>query len=181
MKLKSLSAVIMLLAVSAIFAQTPVKFKQGILISSAGQSADMKMISLMFKKMKIDAKENSTAAASDLNGIQTLILVPGFSSKGLGAAGISQEQELNRVKELVSAAEKKNIKIICVHVGGNARRKGQSDAFNRAAAEASNAIIVVKQGDEDKFFTNIAGSKKIPIRYADKIADISTPLGEFFK
>lgn len=180
MKLRNLLAMALILIAGVMPAQTALKFKQKILVTSAGQSADMKMVSLMLKKLKIETTENGSATSSNLNDIQTLLIVPGFSSKGLGAAGISQEQELNRVKELIAAANKKNIKILCVHVGGNARRKGQSDLFNEIVAASSKAIIVVKQGDEDKYFTNIAAGKKIPVKVVEKIADVAVPLGEFF-
>jgi len=162
-------------------AQLVHKFKQQILISAAGQSADTKLTGMVFKKLKLDIKENNNAKSGDLNGIKTLVLVPGFSSKGLGAAGISQEQEMNRVKELVTTANQKNIPIVCIHIGGNARRKGQSDDFNKYVAENSKYIIVVKQGDEDKFFSNIASQKKIPIDLVEKISEISNPLASIFE
>ncbi len=161
--------------------QSVPKFKQQILISSAGQSADTKLVGLVIKKLKFDVKENNNAKPTDLSGIKTLVIVPGFSSKGLGAAGISQEQEMNRVKELVNAANQKNIPIICVHVGGNARRKGQSDDFNKYVTENSKFIIVVKQGDEDKFFTNLAVQRNIPLKLVEKISDISNPLSSIFE
>lgn len=181
MKLRSfLSLLIIIIVPALLHGQTDLKFKQKILISSAGQSADTKLAGMVMKRLKLDSKENNSATASDLSGIQTLIIVPGFSSKGLGAAGISYDQEMQRVKELVAAAKKEKIPIICLHIGGNARRKGQSDSFNQLVAESSKAIIVVKQGDEDKFFSNIANSKKIPIKVVEKISGISDPLKEFF-
>ena len=67
-----------------------------------------------------------------------------------------------------------------IHIGGNARRKGQSDAFNQLSAEASVRMIVVKQVDEDGFFSDIAKEKKIPITLVEKIAEVATPLGELF-
>lgn len=173
--------IVTLIFQAAIGAQSVPKFKQPILISAAGQSADTKLAGMVFKKLKLDIKENNNAKLGDLNGVKTLVLVPGFSSKGLGAAGISQEQEMNRVKELVSAANQKKIPIICIHIGGNARRKGQSDDFNKYVAENSKYIIAVKQGDEDKFFSNIASQKKIPIEIVEKISDISNPLSAIFE
>lgn len=161
--------------------QSAPKFKQQILISAAGQSADTKLTGMVFKKLKLDIKENNNAKPNDLSGIKTLVIVPGFSSKGLGAAGISQEQEMNRVKELVVAANQKNIPIVCVHIGGNARRKGQSDDFNKYVAENSKYIIVVKQGDEDKFFSSIASQKNIPMKLVEKISDISNPVAAIFE
>ncbi|MBN2226155.1 MAG: hypothetical protein JW763_02205 [candidate division Zixibacteria bacterium] len=156
------------------------KFEQPILISSAGQSADMKLIGMLAKKQKLDAKAVNMAQVSDLDGIKTLIIVPGFSSKGLGAAGVSQKEEMERVEKLVAAAQEKKIPIVMIHIGGNARRKGQSDAFNKLTAEVAERMIVVQQGDEDGFFSEIAREKKIPITLVEKIAEVATPLGELF-
>ncbi len=157
------------------------KLEQPILISSAGQSADMKLVGMLAKKQELDAKAVNMATVADLEGIKTLIFVPGFSSKGLGAAGVSQKDETDRVAKLVDAAKEKGIPIVTVHIGGMARRKGQSDSFNKLVAEASKTIIIVKQGDEDGFFTDIAKAKEIPLESVDKIADVAEPLGKLFK
>lgn len=161
--------------------QDTVKFEQPILISSAGQSADVKLVGMLAKKQKLDAKVVVMAKPADLKEYKTLIVVPGFSSKGLGAAGVSQTDEMDRVTALIKEADKLNIPVILVHIGGNARRKGNSDAFNKLVAESSKQMIVVAQGNEDKFFTNISTEKKIPLELVPKIVKAAKPLGELFK
>ena len=113
--------------------------------------------------------------------MKTLIIVPGFSSKGLGAAGVSQQEEFDRVQALIKAADEMKIPIVLIHIGGNARRKGQSDSFNQLVADHSKSMIVVKQGDEDGFFTNISKAKNIPLTTVEKIAETATPIGNLFK
>jgi hypothetical protein len=162
-------------------AQTSPAFELPLLITSAGQSADVTMAGMLCKKIGVQAKTLPNAKGSDLAGVKTLMIVPGFSSKGLGAAGTSREQELERVKGLISAAREKKVKILVLHLGGNARRGPQSDGFNRMAAEASGRMIIVKQGDEDGFFSAIAKEKSIPIDIVDKIASAATPLSALFK
>ena len=162
-------------------ADAAAKFEQPILITSAGLSADVKLVGMLAKRDKLDAEVLEQAQPSDLEGIKTLIMVPGFSSKGLGAAGVSQADETERVNGLIEAAQKQGVPIITVHIGGTARRGGQSDAFNKAAAEASKQMIVVAQGDEDQFFSKIADEKKIPIEIVEKIANVASPLGALFK
>ena len=180
MKMFSALLVILLTVTFMGFTPSSQKYEKPILISSAGQSADVTLASTLFKKIKTEAAAKPMAKEADLGGIKTLVIVPGFSSKGLGAAGISREQELDRVKSLISAAKKKNIKIVMLHIGGKARRGGQSDDFNKMVAEASSYMIVVKQGDEDQFFTKIAGQKKIPVKVIEKIADSIPVLQEIF-
>ena len=173
-----------LIAITAIlfsFSPETGKYEQPILITSAGQSADVKLVKLLAKKQELNAETKLMADVSDLEGIKTLIIVPGFSSKGLGAAGISQEDEMNRVKTLVNAANGKNIPIVMMHIGGKARRGGQSDGFCQLIAENSKAMIVVAQGNEDDFFTKISKEKGIPMESVEKISFAAEPMGKLFK
>jgi len=156
------------------------KYERPILISSAGQSADVTLAGTLFKRIKVDAQILPLAKKTDLNGVKTLVIVPGFSSKGLGGAGISREQEFDRVKELIAAAKSKNMKIVMLHLGGVARRGNQSDDFNAMVANASDVMVVVKQGDTDQFFTNIANKRKVKIKVIDKIADAIPVIQELF-
>lgn len=156
------------------------KYEQPVLISSAGQSADVKLVQMLVQRQKLDSKTVLMATPDDLKGVKTLIIVPGFSSKGLGAAGVSQQQEMERVKSLVSSANSLKIPIIMVHIGGNARRQGQSDAFNKVVGENSKYMIVVRQGDEDGFFTEIARNMKLPLILVDKISETEAPIGVLF-
>ncbi len=161
-------------------AQAADKLPQPVLISSAGQSADVAIAGMLCKKLSLQAKSQPLAKPADLQGIGTLMVVSGFSTKGLGAAGVSKEQEMERVKALLDAAREKKIRVITLHIGGKARRGGQSDDFNRLAAEASERLIVVRTGDEDQFFSSLAAGKKIPIDLVDKISDAMQPLGKIF-
>lgn len=185
MKLLNFTATICLLVVlsiSSASAQSKIKFDQPILITSAGQSADVTMASMLCKKVGLETKVAPKATASDISGIQTLIIVPGFSSKGLGAAGISREQEMGRVKDVIAAAQKQKIRILLLHIGGKPRRGQQSDDFNKLVAENAQHLIVVKQGDEDKFFSDIAGKQNVGIDLVEKIAEAMKPLeGSFNK
>jgi hypothetical protein len=164
-----------------LFSQSKVKFEQPVLITSAGQSADVTIAGMLFKKANVQAKAVSLAKVTDLDGIKTLVVVAGFSSKGLGAAGISREQEMARVQSILQAAKEKKLKVMTLHIGGKARRGNQSDDFNKMAAEASSYLLVVKQGNEDQFFSKIAAEKKIAIDLVDKIADAVQPVAKAFE
>ena len=171
--------------VLALFSISAMAFGQNyespVLITSAGQSADVKLVKMLAARQKLEATTILMATKADLEGVKTMVIVPGFSSKGLGAAGISQEDELKRVNDLTKAANEMKIPIIMMHIGGNARRFGQSDAFNTLVGNNSKHIIVVAQGDEDKFFTNLAKKNNIPIDIAEKIAESGTPLANLLK
>ncbi len=156
-------------------------FDAPVVITSDGQSADVTLVSMLFKRANLVAKAVSQAKAGDLDNVKALVVVPGFSSKGLGAAGISREDELKRIKQLLEAAAAKKIPVLMMHIGGKPRRGQQSDDFCKVAAEAANHLIVVKQGDEDGFFSTIAKEAKKPIDVVDKIADAAKPLAALFQ
>lgn len=172
--------VLTLLMVVTIFSQDKPKFEQPILISSAGQSADVKLAELLFKRGQIEETTINMAKPADLEGVKTLVIVPGFSSKGLGAAGISADDEMNRVKSLIKSANEKEIPIVVLHIGGSARRKGQSDVFITEAANSAKYMIVVEQGNDDGFFSKISEEKNIPLILVEKIPDAAAPIKEIF-
>jgi len=178
-----LSALIVffLAAAAPVMAQGTSAFRTPILITSAGQSADVTLAGSLCKKAGLEAKVLPAASVADLKGFKTLMIVAGFSSKGLGAAGTSRDQELERVKAIIAASLEAKLPILTLHIGGKARRGTQSDDFNKLAAESARELIVVKQGNEDGFFTKIAEDRKVKIEVVEKIAGVVAPLGAAFK
>ncbi len=177
-----LAVIVLFFAATApVMPQGTSAFQSPILITSAGQSADVTLAGSLCKKAGLEAKVIPAASVADLKGFKTLMIVAGFSSKGLGAAGTSRDQEMERVKAIVAASQAAKLPIITLHIGGKARRGTQSDDFNKFAAEAARQLIVVKQGNEDGFFTKIAANRKVKIEVVDKIAGVIEPLAAAFK
>ena len=81
---------------------------------------------------------------------------------------------------MIDAAKKQRKNVIVMHVGGKARRGKSSDDFNKITAENADCLVVVKGGDEDKFFSNIAKEKKISIKLIDKIMEAKDVLKSIF-
>lgn len=164
-----------------VYAQEEIKFEEPVLITSAGQSADVKLTKLLFDMKKLKSTTIIMAKTSDLKDVKTLVVVPGFSSKGLGAAGVSVDDEIKRVEEIIKAAQVQKIPILLLHIGGKARRKGNSDKFIDIVAKAAKYMIVVEQGNEDGYFTDLAKTLNIPLELVDKIPNAGTPIGKLFK
>ena len=151
-----------------------------VLITSIGQSADVSMLDALMKKVGAEYTFNATAPADEVANYGTLILACGASSKGLGAAGISQEDELARAQAIVDTCKDKGIVVIAAHLGGSARRGALSDQFNDMALTCANYIIVVEEGNDDGKFTDAAVDKGIPVTLVNSIADTLTPLTDLF-
>ena len=141
-----------------------VDFEAPVLVTSFGQSTDGSMIEQVMKRLKtVSYSYNPTATGADLDGVKTVVIAVGNSTKGLGAAGISQEQETARAKEFMAAVEKKGVKVILCHIGGATRRGSLSDAFADMVLPLSSFIVVKEDGNEDGKFTTFASSHNIPI------------------
>lgn len=173
-------AALLCFALSPALAEGELTLAEPALVTSAGQSADVSMAELLCKKAGVKATVLPMASAKDLKDVKTLIIVAGFSSKGLGAAGVSREEEMERVTSVIAAARKQKLPILMMHIGGTARRGGQSDDFNKVAAESADCMIVVKQGDEDGLFSTYASKQKTPIYLVEKMSAAVTPLQELF-
>ena len=140
------------------------KFQGPVLVTSFGQSTDGSMIEQVMKRLKTVAYTyNPTATSADLGGVKTVVIAVGNSTKGLGAAGISQDQETARAKEFMTAAKKAGVKVICCHIGGATRRGALSDAFADMVLPLSSYILVKEDGNEDGKFTSFAAANNIPI------------------
>ena len=152
-----------------------------IMLTSIGQSADVEMIKALMGSAQIEHEVNKMVTANDLGDVKTLILAVGGSSKGLGAAGIDADEEIERTKDLVNAAKENGVKVIAMHVGGETNRGELSDKFIRPACEQADYIIVVESGNNDGLFTTIASEGAIPMDSVAGITDAIEPLKGAFK
>ena len=161
--------------------KAPIAEKPAVL-TTAGQSADVEMVKVLLDRAKLPYKLDAkiTAPALAATGGKSLILVLGGSSKGLGAAGISAQAEIDRTKALMAEAKKQGMKIIGLHIGGEGRRGELSDKFQVDTVPACDYVIVVADGNKDGLFTKLAGSK-VPLDTVEKITKVSDPLVKAFK
>jgi hypothetical protein len=185
MNKNAMSPIILVLAVSiCFFAGSSVKsfprFEQPILITSAGQSADVQIGRVLIKRASLLATLSKNATHQDLGDKKTLILVIGVSMKGLGAAGLDLDQEKNRVRALIKEAQRKGIPLLCLHLGGDARRGELSDQIIQAFLPDAHMVIVVKSGNTDGLFTRICTEKNIPLLEVERTVDVQKPLEDIF-
>ncbi len=160
-----------------------------VLLTSCGQSPGPTTFEIFLKTLKLDYVYKLDATAADLAKapFKSVIIVTGASLKGMGAAGVSIEDELARIKTLIAAAKKQNIKIIGAHIEGMKRRaQGASPGDNSdeltidAVCPFSSLLIVKKEGDEDGRFTTISKGKNIPMISYEKNMDLQNVLKDLF-
>ena len=166
-----------------------------VLLTSCGQSPGPVRVKVFLKRLKFDHEYNLQATAADLidkkkegKPFKSLIIVTGASLKGMGAAGISVEDELERTKELITEAKKQGITIIGAHVEGMERRaQGASPGDNSdelsidAVCPEAAILFIRKDGDEDGRFTAISKDKNIPMLTFVKNMDIPKVLKSLYE
>lgn len=151
-------------------------------LTSSGQSADIEMVKVLLDRAKVTYKMDAKLAAPGLaaTGAKSMILVLGGSSKGLGAAGISAQAEIDRTKALIAEAKKQGLKIIGLHIGGEGRRGELSDKFLVDTVPLCDYVIVVAEGNKDGLFNKLTGGK-VTLDSVEKISKVGDPLTKAFK
>ena len=158
------------------------------------------MLKVIFIKMKLQHEPkayeiNMLASAEDLkeakstgNPFKSLIIVMGASLKGMGAAGISINDELARTEKLIAEAQSQGIDIIGAHIEGMKRRAQGADVGDNTdelsidvIAPKSDLLIINKDGNTDNRFSIIAKEKDIPMIQVEKNLDLLTELKTLFQ
>ncbi len=174
-------------------AQAP-KADVPVLLTSCGQSPGPIILKVILQKLGLAYEINSLATAEVLKSgnkgglsYKTLIIVMGASLKGMGAAGISIDDELKRTAALIAEAKRMKITIIGAHVEGMKRRSQGAAAGDTsdeqsidAVAPKSDILLINKEGDADGRFTTIARAAGIPIISVVKNLDLVTELEKLF-
>ena len=137
----------------------------------------------MGTRAKLALTSNATATPADLEkggkkAYETLILVIGGSGKGLGAAGVSIDDEVQRAKDLIAKAKQLGMFIIGIHVGGADRMGANTLALLPVELPSLNYLIVRKDGDIDGVFTKAAKQYKYPITVIEKTTELQAPSEE---
>ncbi|WP_041083720.1 DUF6305 family protein [Thermotoga profunda] len=178
---KYLLALLILLTLSITFAQELV-FQQPVLITSAGQSAGVTMMKVLATRAKLQFNFDALAKPEALTGnFKSLIIVVGASSKGLGAAGIDIEQEIQRVTELLNKAKEIGLKVIVAHIEGQSRRGKTSDQLSELVIPFADLVIVTKAGNEDNFFTNLCEKQQKKLIVVETTSAVQSILEQYFK
>ena len=170
-----------------------------ILIVSCGQSPGANMIKVLVMRLGLPENPpsyemNVLATADDLKKakelsapFKSLIIVMGASLKGMGAAGISIDDEIERTSALMEEARNQGITIIGAHIEGMKRRaQGAAPGDNTdelsidAVAPNADLLLINKEGNEDNRFSIISEANGIPMIEVEKNLELLEKLKELF-
>jgi hypothetical protein len=165
-----------------------------VLVTSCGQSIGPTTIKVVLQRLKLAFDVDPLATPEMLQAkakagtpYKSLIITMGASLKGMGAAGIQIEDELDRAAALIAEARKLGVKVIGAHIEGMKRRAQGAAAGDTtdeqsidAVAPNADILLVLKEGNADGRFTTISQAKKIPLVEFEKTIDLIPALEKLF-
>jgi hypothetical protein len=196
------------------FAETEIpKAKLPVLTTSAGQSPDVTTVNIVLEEAgikydycdvpNVEIVDAGVGLAGKESGAgfhvevytdmekfpegtpyKTVIIAIGASLKGMGASGLTVENEVSRLKKIIDNCKKKKIFIIAVHVGGTSKRGAPGSDNERmidAVAPSADYLIITGDGNKDGRFDTIAKDKGIPLTQVEYALDLVDIFKQVFK
>jgi len=166
-----------------------------VLLTSCGQSPGPTYVKLFLGRLDLDYELLEQATAQDLADAQargrpykSLVVVTGASLKGMGAAGVSMQEELMRTEALMAEARRQGMTIIGAHVEGMDRRaQGAAPGDNSdeqsidMVMPKSDVMVVRQDGNEDNRFTIISETDGIPLVLFEKNMEMGDAFGKVLR
>lgn len=115
---------------------------------------------------EITANVSNTLTAADVATGDTVIAVVGWTSKGI-AGDITQAGEKTRAEAFAAKADENEIKLIIIHLGGDARRGESSDPIISAVVSHADVVLIEEYGNADGAFNTWVGSTVPLYMYED--------------
>jgi len=164
-------------AQAAISGAPPVKGNLPLLITNAGQGPGAKMSRLLVQQSGVtDFDYNAEPKPADLQKrpYKTMLVVMGSTAKGLGASGITIDQEVERLHATIAEAKRLKIQVVALLLEGKSRRGKPGGADERcidAVAPFAQYLVVKKDGNEDGRFDVISRKTGAPLTIIDDALD----------
>jgi len=153
------------------------------LITNAGQGPGGKMARLLVSQTKTivldqDFWYKSEPVETDIKEkpYKALMVIIGSSDKGLGASGITIDQEIARLQKMVKTAKDNKLPIIAVLLEKDKRSTIATNPNERCIdtiCPSADWMIVIKGGNTDQRFDKLKAKYKIPLTIIDNAIDFT--------
>lgn len=176
-------------AFAAVSGDEALTYEGPILITNAGQGPGGKMARLLMGQTGTitldtdffyDSEPGSGAEGhitlDDLANYNALMVVIGSTDKGLGASGITIEDELARLEKMVAKAKELEVPIIAVLLEQDKRSTISTNANERCIdciCPNADWMIVVANGNTDDRFDAIKAETNAPLTVLDTTLDFT--------
>ncbi len=157
------------------------KFPSPILVTCTGQTPGSLTLQGFMDAVGISSTHDAMVLPSKMGGYKTMVVVMGASLKGLGAAGIDQDEELERCKMVFKKAKGSGMKIVAAHIEGVARRNAIADKFIIPFVPEADFLLVMEEGNADGLFTKLSKQHNIPMVTFKDFSELPNILVSMFK
>jgi len=155
----------------------PICLGDSVLITSIGQNLDALIIKTIFDQMKLQADFLPVAPPEVLADYDQVIISPGISYKGIAAADITIQDELNRARAFVQQAPGHSTQVILMYLGGFLQGDAKSQELIDILAPKADVIIVYKDcGGPMEYFRKVSQDRGIPLFIIENLGDLSEEL-----
>lgn len=155
--------------------------KEGVLITSAGQSTDTYIVKDIANQLMIHNYFMPQAKSDDLQDINTIVFVVAYSPIGEKLHSTSFSDEKERIERLVEKSRIDNLTVITVLIGGKQRRNDRTDELLKLICKRTDYLISVREANSDNFLSKLAEENNIQITLVKSVNDISEPFASAFR
>ncbi len=187
-------AFVMPLSLFAAVTGDPVKtYECPFLLTSAGQGPGSKQLRLLINMTKqfklgsdfyLEDEPLPRIDEIDSGKYNVLVAVIGTTDKGLGASGITIEDEINNLKKVIEHAKAQNMPIVAVHIEQDKRAPKLPTNGNERIIDlvcpVSDWMIVLKASNPDGRFDKISSQYGIPLTVVDSALEFSKLCQQIF-
>lgn len=121
------------------------------------------------------------AKAEDMEDINTIVFVVGYSSLGTKLQNISYEEEKARIEKLLKKVEEEEIKVLTVALGGESAREDKTEDLLRLVGAKTDYFILIRGSSIENTMTELARERDIPLTLVNEVKDISGPFASAFR
>ena len=155
--------------------------KESVLITSAGQSTDTYIVKDIANNLMIHNYFMPQAEDVDLERVNSVVIVVGYSEISEKLHSIDFDSEKNRIEKLLFNAKDAKKPIILIHVGFNYRHNEQTEKLINLIAPECDYIIGTLDSDYITILSDIAKANNIPYTFVKGITDVSKPFASIFR
>ncbi len=170
-----------LMSISAEEPENEILLHEPFLVTSAGQSLDAYLVKAAFDKLGVKSDLETIAYADDLEGFNQIIIVGGFSHKGIASAGLSFLDEIERVSQILEKAEEISMPIIFIYLGtfflGDSREVNLIEVITPLASQI---IVYVECSGPLSYIYEVAEKNDIPVSHINDVNDLSEEFSRIF-
>lgn len=155
--------------------------KETILITSAGQSTDTYIVKDIANKLMIHNYFMPQATTFDLDEINTIVFVIGYSRMSEKLYALDYISERERLQNLIDKGVEQNMSLITVYIGGDYRQDEDSNALLELIGSKSDYIIATADETSNQTLIQISKAHDVPLTIVQRLTDITEPFASAFR